>query len=417
MAGPLEGVRVLDMSRILAGPWVGQTLSDLGADVIKIERPQGGDDTRSWGPPFAPGPDGEATQEAAYFLSANRGKKSVAIDFTKPEGQDLVRRLAAKSDVLIENFKVGGLAKYGLDRESLEAVNPALIYCSITGFGQDGPYAKRAGYDFMIQGMSGLMSITGEPDEKPGGGPVKVGVAVSDLFTGLYATIGILGALYHRRAPGEGRGQHIDMALLDSQVAVLANQALNFLVSGQAPGRLGNAHPNIVPYQTFATADGHVILAVGNDGQFKRFCEVAGRPDLAKDPHFATNPGRVRSRSVLVPILADLFKARSSADWLASLEAVGVPCGPINDLSQVFDDPQVKHRGLRLELPHETAGQVPSVASPIKYSATPLSPEAGPPALGAHTQGVLGELLGLGEAELAALEEAGTIGVPAGKDA
>ena len=407
MAGPLDGIRVLDMSRILAGPWVGQTLGDLGAEVIKIERPEGGDDTRTWGPPFATGPDAEGAKEAAYFLAANRGKKSVAIDFTRPAGQALIRALAAKCDVLVENFKVGGLAKHGLDYDSLKRANPGLIYCSITGFGQDGPYAKRAGYDFMIQGMAGLMSITGEPDGKPGAGPVKVGVAVSDLFTGLYATIGILGALHHRTDSGEG--QHIDMALLDSQVAVLANQAMNCLVSGQAPERLGNAHPNIVPYQTFATDDGHVILAVGNDGQFARFCAVAGRPDLAEDPRFATNPGRVQSRSVLVPILADLFKARSSDDWLASLEAVGVPCGPINDLSAMFDDPQVKHRGLARELPHTTLGRVPSVASPIKYSGTPLTPEAGPPALGEHTEAVLSELLGLDQAELAAHRVAGTI--------
>ncbi|WP_114858004.1 CaiB/BaiF CoA transferase family protein [Azospirillum brasilense] len=400
MPGPLSHVRVLELSRVLAGPWAAQTLADLGADVIKVERPGAGDDTRAWGPPWA-------GEESAYFLSTNRGKRSITIDFERPEGQELVRKLAAQADVVIENFKVGGLVKYGLDYDSLKAINPGLVYCSITGFGQDGPYAKRAGYDFMIQGMGGLMSITGQPDSEAGGGPVKVGVAVTDVFTGLYATIGVLGALAHRDRTGEG--QWVNLALLDVQVAVLANQAMNYLVGGKAPQRLGNAHPNIVPYQAFATLDGHIILAVGNDGQFAKFCQVAGRPELAQDPRYATNPARVANRKELVPILELLLEQRTSRDWLSALEAVGVPCGPINDVSQVFADPHVQARHIHQDLPHPTAGTVPTVASPIRYSATPIEHTVAPPTLGQHTDAVLGEALGLCAADIAALREKGVV--------
>ncbi|NUB14365.1 CoA transferase [Azospirillum brasilense] len=400
MPGPLSHVRVLELSRVLAGPWAAQTLADLGADVIKVERPGAGDDTRAWGPPWA-------GEESAYFLSTNRGKRSITIDFERPEGQELVRKLAAQADVVIENFKVGGLVKYGLDYDSLKAINPGLVYCSITGFGQDGPYAKRAGYDFMIQGMGGLMSITGQPDAEAGGGPVKGGVAVTDVFTGLYATIGVLGALAHRDRTGEG--QWVNLALLDVQVAVLANQAMNYLVGGKAPQRLGNAHPNIVPYQAFATLDGHIILAVGNDGQFAKFCQVAGRPELAQDPRYATNPARVANRKELVPILELLLEQRTSRDWLSALEAVGVPCGPINDVSQVFADPHVQARHIHQDLPHPTAGTVPTVASPIRYSATPIEHTVAPPTLGQHTDAVLEQALGLCAADIAALREKGVV--------
>ncbi len=400
MPGPLSHVRVLELSRVLAGPWAAQTLADLGADVIKVERPGAGDDTRAWGPPWA-------GDQSAYFLSTNRGKRSITIDFENPEGQELVRKLAAEADVVIENFKVGGLVKYGLDYESLKAVNPRLVYCSITGFGQDGPYAKRAGYDFMIQGMGGLMSITGLPDGEPGAGPVKVGVAVTDIFTGLYATIGVLGALNHRDRTGEG--QWVNLALLDVQVAVLANQAMNCLVGGTPPQRLGNAHPNIVPYQAFPTQDGYIILAVGNDGQFAKFCQVVGRPDLAADERYATNPARVAHRKELVPIIEELLTQRASRDWLDALEAVGVPCGPINDLTQVFADPHVQARRIHQDLPHPNLGTVPTVASPIRYSATPIEHEVAPPTLGQHTDAVLGEALGLCAADIAALRDKGVI--------
>ncbi|WP_448191531.1 CaiB/BaiF CoA transferase family protein [Azospirillum sp. sgz301742] len=404
MAGPLSHIKVLELSRVLAGPWAAQTLADLGADVLKVERPGAGDDTRSWGPPWVG--EGEDRQ-AAYFLSTNRGKRSITIDFERPEGQELVRNLVAQADVVIENFKVGGLKKYGLDYESLKAVNPGLVYCSITGFGQDGPYAQRAGYDFMIQGLGGLMSITGQPDGEPGGGPVKVGVAVTDVFTGLYATIGILGALAHRDRTGEG--QAVDMALLDTQVAILANQGMNYLVSGKAPQRLGNAHPNIVPYQAFPTRDGHIILAIGNNGQFAKFCTAAGNPELAQDSRFADNSLRVANRADLVAILTEVMRTRDTRDWLAALEPLGVPCGPINDLKAVFDDPQVKARGLHQELPHPTVGSVPTIASPIRYSGTPLVHDRAPPLLGADTDAVLGEQLGLSAGDIAALRDKGVI--------
>ena len=405
MTAPLTRLRVIDMSRILAGPWAAQTLADLGAEVIKIERPGTGDDTRSWGPPFLKDRDGNETSEAAYFQSANRGKKSITVDITRPEGQDIVRALAAKSDILLENYKVGGLARYGLGYDDLKAHNPGLVYCSITGFGQTGPYASRAGYDFLIQAMGGMMSVTGEADDQPGGGPQKIGVALTDILTGLYATIAALAAISLREETGTG--QHIDMALLDVTAASMANQALNFLVSGTAPGRMGNAHPNIVPYQAFATADHHVIVAVGNDAQFVRFCDVGGRPELAADPRYADNVGRVTNRDELVPILEDMMRSKPRADWLAGLEAVGVPCGPINDLEQLFDDPHVQSRERRIELPHPLAGTVPQVANPIRYSDADLAYTHAAPTLGQHTDEILAGLLGMADEEIASLRDRG----------
>ncbi len=393
MAGALSHVRVLDLSRVLAGPWAGQTLADLGADVIKVERPGTGDDTRAWGPPYLRDAQGEPTSEAAYYLCANRNKRSVAIDITHAEGQELVRELAARSDVVLENFKVGGLRQYGLDYDSLKTINPKLIYCSITGFGQDGPYAARAGYDFLVQGLGGMMSLTGRKDGDEGAGPMKTGVALTDILTGLYATTSILAALAYRDA--SGTGQHIDLALLDVQVACLANQNMNFLTTGVAPRRLGNAHPNIVPYQDFPTADGDMILAVGNDGQFSRFCEVAGHPEWAHDQRFKDNAGRVKHRDILVPLLRQATVMRTTAQWVAALEAAGVPCGPINDLAQVFDDPQVQARGMKIDLPHPLAGIVPLVASPIRLSETPVEYRNAPPTLGQHTREVLEAVLGL----------------------
>ncbi len=405
--GALSHIRVLDLSRVLAGPWAGQILADLGADVIKVERPVCGDDTRSWGPPFLKDEAGQNTTEAAYYLSANRNKQSVTIDFTRPEGQRLVRELVAKSDIVIENFKVDGLAAYGLDYASLKAVNPKLIYCSITGFGQTGPYAKRAGYDFMIQGLGGLMSLTGRPDGDEGGGPVKVGVALTDILTGLYSTTAILAALAHRDQSGVG--QYIDMALLDVQVACLANQAMNYLTTGVAPKRLGNAHPNIVPYQDFPTADGDFILTVGNDSQFRKFAEVAGQSQWATDPRFLTNKLRVANRSELIPLIRQATVFKTTAQWVDELEAAGVPCGPVNDLAQVFADPQVLARGLALELPHALGGQVAQVASPIRLSETPVEYRRAPPLLGEHTSQVLQELLGMSGDEVVALREVGVL--------
>ena len=397
MAGPLEGIRVLDLSRILAGPWASQMLADLGAEVIKVERPGCGDDTRGWGPPYMPDAEGESNGEAAYFHGANRGKLSVCIDMARPEGQGLIRELAAQSDVLIENFKVGGLEKYSLDYDSLRQVNARLVYCSITGFGQTGPYAARAGYDFMIQAMGGMMSVTGEAD----GQPMKIGVALADVLTGLYAANAIQAALIHQRATGQG--QYIDMALLDVQVATLANQAMNYLASGVNPKRLGNAHPNIVPYQAFETTDGYIILAVGNDAQFERFCELAGRSELAADERFRCNSDRVRHRQALVPEVVSIMQQRSSSDWLEALNARGIPCGPINNLDQVFADPQVRHRGLELELEHPTAGSVASVANPIRLSQTPIEYERAPPLLGQHTDEVLAGVLELDAETIASL--------------
>lgn len=405
--GALSHIRVLDLSRVLAGPWAGQILADLGAEVIKVERPGKGDDTRAWGPPFLRDPQGENTSEAAYYLSANRNKQSVTIDFTLPEGQKLVRELAAKSDILIENFKAGGLAAYGLDYASLRAINPRLIYCSITGFGQTGPYSRRAGYDFMIQGLGGLMSLTGREESAEGAGPVKVGVALTDVLTGVYSSTAILAALAHREQGGQG--QHIDMALLDVQVACLANQALNYLTTGVAPVRLGNAHPNIVPYQDFPTADGDFILTVGNDGQFRKFAEVAGEPQWADDPRFLTNKLRVAHRAELIPLIRQATVFKTTAQWVSELERVGVPCGPINDLAQVFGDPQVQARGLALSLPHALGGSVPQVASPIRLSETPVEYRSAPPLLGEHTDMVLETLLGLHAADIARLREAGVL--------
>ncbi|MFW9268253.1 CaiB/BaiF CoA transferase family protein [Pseudomonas sp. NR3] len=405
--GALSHLRVLDLSRVLAGPWAGQILADLGADVIKVERPGNGDDTRAWGPPFLKDAYGENTTEAAYYLAANRNKQSVTIDFTRPEGQKLIRELAAKSDILIENFKVGGLAAYGLDYDSIKAINPQLIYCSITGFGQTGPYAKRAGYDFMIQGLGGLMSLTGRPEGEEGAGPVKVGVALTDILTGLYSTAAILAALAHR--DHAGGGQHIDMALLDVQVACLANQAMNYLTTGSAPKRLGNAHPNIVPYQDFPTADGDFILTVGNDGQFRKFAEVAGQPQWADDPRFATNKMRVANRAALIPLIRQATVFKTTSEWVVQLEQAGVPCGPINDLAQVFADPQVQARGLAIELPHLLAGTVPQVASPIRLSDTPIEYRNAPPLLGEHTMEVLQRVLGLDTAAIATLRDSGVL--------
>jgi len=399
MAGSLTGFRVLDLSRILAGPWASQMLADLGAEVIKIERPGSGDDTRGWGPPYMPDQSGNATSEAAYFHAANRGKQSVCIDMSQPAGQQLIQQLAGHCDVFIENFKVGGLKKYGLDYESMKRINPGLVYCSITGFGQNGPYAARAGYDFMIQAMGGMMSVTGEA----GGQPMKIGVALADVLTGLYAANAIQAALIHRQK--SGAGQYIDMALLDVQVATLANQAMNFLASGVSPQRRGNSHPNIVPYQAFQTADGHIILAIGNDAQFERFCKLADRGELATDTRFHSNSERVRYRDVLVPQVAAIMLQKSSADWLVALNAEGIPGGPINDIEQVFADPQVQHRGLQLELDHPDAGKVASVANPIKMSLTPLQYDRAPPLLGQHTGEVLTRLLGLDAQEISRLQQ------------
>lgn len=408
MAGPLSHIRVLDLSRILAGPWAGQTLADLGAEVIKVERPGVGDDTRGWGPPFLTDSEGNPTTDAAYFLSANRGKKSVCIDFTRPAGRELICRLAEQSDILLENFKVGGLAKYGLDYETLKQINPRLIYCSITGFGQTGPYRQRAGYDFLIQGMGGMMSVTGEPDGEPGGGPMKVGVAIVDIFTGMYASTSVLAALAHRERTGEG--QHIDLALLDVQVATLANQAMNYLTSGCEPQRLGNAHPNIVPYQALATADGHIILAIGNDGQFRKFCSLAGHSELADDPRFVSNAARVENRKVLIPILEQALLRRDSTDWTNLLEGEGIPCGPINTLAEVFSDPQIEARQMRIELEHQQAGKISLVGSPMKFSQTPVEYHQAPPFLGEHNTEILGDLLGLSEQERLQMAAEGIVG-------
>ncbi len=399
MTGPLSGLRILDLTRVLAGPWASQMLSDFGADVIKIEKPGDGDDTRGWGPPFLTNPDG--TQgDAAYFQSANRGKKSVCVDMAKPEGQAILRKLAAQSDVVIENFKVGGLKKYGLDFQGLSATNPRLIYCSITGFGQTGPYANRAGYDFMIQGMAGVMSVTGAPD----GEPMKAGVAFSDIFAGLHAVIGIQAALLHREKTGTG--QHIDISLLDSQVSVLANQALNYLVGGNVPRRLGNAHPNIVPYQSFKTADGHINMAVGSDRQYVEFCHIIGAPDLKSSP-YDTNRGRVLNRAMLIPLLVPYLEKRSTQEWIAAFESASVPCGPINSIDQVFDNEQVVSRGMVQSLTRDDGLRVPSVKNPIVFSETPTETKNAPPRLGEHTVRVLRDTLGLSDAEIAALKDAG----------
>ncbi|AOK52496.1 CoA transferase [Burkholderia stagnalis] len=400
--GALSHIRVLDLTRVLAGPWCAQTLADFGADVIKVERPGAGDDTRHWGPPYLKDANGADTAEAAYYLAANRNKRSVTVDIATPEGQQIVRELAAQSDVVLENYKAGQLKKYGLDYDALRAVKPDIVYCSVTGFGQTGPYAHRAGYDFIIQGIGGFMSITGERDGEPGGGPQKAGVAISDLATGLYSTIAVLAALAHRDRTGEG--QYIDMALLDVQVALLANMNTNFLASGKPPVRWGNAHPNIVPYQTFQTSDGWIIVAVGNDGQFRKFVEAGGRAELADDERFATNPARVRHRETLVPIIAEMVKTRGKQAWIDALEAAGVPCGPINDLDEVFENEQVVARGMQVELPHPCGANVKLVRNPIRMSRTPPEARSAPPLLGEQTDDVLRELLGYDDARIAALK-------------
>ncbi len=399
----LSGLRVLDLSRVLAGPWATQMLGDLGAEIIKVEKPGAGDDTRGWGPPWLADGEGRETRESAYFLAANRNKRSVTIDMARPEGQALIRRLAATSDVLVENFKVGGLARYGLDHASLAVENPRLIYCSITGFGQDGPEAGRAGYDVMIQGMSGLMSVTGSPQDEP----QKIGVALVDVMTGLHAAIAVLAALEQRHRTG--RGQHIDLALFDVAMSSLANQALNFLVGGTAPGRLGNAHPNIVPYQAFETADGHLILAIGNDGQFARFCRLADLPGLAADPRVQTNAGRVAHRAEVVAAVGAALKRQTSAVWLAMLDAAGIPAGPINSIAQAFAEPQALARGLALSLPHVSGGTAPGVRSPLRLGESPDAAPLAPPTLGQHTDVVLEAVLGLPAEERAALRRAGII--------
>lgn len=402
MDKPLTGIRVLDLSRILAGPWCSQHLADMGAEVIKVEHPERGDDTRGWGPPYLQG-----TRDAAYYLCTNRGKQSIGVDIAREEGQALIHELVRHCDVVLENFKAGGLKRYGLDYESLKASRPDLVYCSITGFGQSGPYARRAGYDFLVQGMGGLMDITGRPDSEPGGGPIKTGVAVVDLFTGMYAATSILSALIGRQRSGEGA--YIDMALMDVQVSMLANQAMNYLTSGASPKRLGNSHPNIVPYQAFATADGHIILAVGNDAQFQRFCTVAGEPDLAADTRFATNQARVDNRDRLVAQLETLIAARPSAFWLEALEAEGVPCGPINRVEQVFDNPQVQHRGMQMSMSHPDAGDMSLVSNPVCFGGEKLNADRPPPGLGEHTRDVLSAFCPDSASDLEALAQKGII--------
>lgn len=407
MSGALSHIRVLDLSRVLAGPWAGLLLADLGAEVIKVERPGRGDDTRGWGPPYLKDEDGQDTSEAAYYLGANRGKKSLTLDISRPEGQEIVRRLAATSDILLENYMVGTLSRYGLGYEDLKKVNPRLIYCSITGFGQTGPYSCRAGYDYIIQGLTGLMSVTGEREGLPGGGPQKVGIPVADLFTGLYSTVAVLAALAQRDVSGVG--QHIDMALLDVLVSTMGTAYMNYLTTGNVLKSYGNASANIVPYQVFTCRDGRLVLAVGNDSQFAKFCEIAQRGELAKDERFATNAGRVRNREVLIPILEEMLLQRPVAEWVAALDPAGVPCGPINDMAQVFENPQVRHRGMLLEMPHPLSGKVPQVASPFRFSATPVQYHSPPPTLGQHTRDILQGVLGMEESEISALAGQGVI--------
>ena len=402
MKGALSHLRVVDLSRVLAGPWASQILADMGADVIKIERPGSGDDTRGWGPPFLKDEAGNDTTEAAYYLGANRGKKSLTLNIAAPEAQEIIRHLVKDADVFIENYKVGDMARYGLSYQDLKQINPRIVYCSITGFGQTGPMAEIAGYDFIVQGLGGLMSITGERDDLPGGGPQKVGVAVADIMTGLYSTIAILAAIEHRHSSGEG--QYIDMALLDVQVATIANMNMNYLCSGKVPGRQGNAHANIVPYQVFNAADGELILAVGNDTQFAKLCAVLGCPEIAGDERYAKNANRVRHRDALLPLLQQRLVTRSVAQWVEVLQPEGVPCGPVNSIAQTFADPQVVHRQMRIDLPHPLAGSVPSVANPIKFSGTPIQYGEAPPTLGQHSDQVLKEYVGLSDAEIEALK-------------
>ncbi len=407
MAGPLSHLRVLDLSRVLAGPWAAQNLADLGAEVIKVERPGAGDDTRSWGPPWMKDSAGNDTTESAYFLSVNRNKKSLTLDIAKPEGQKIARELADKCQVLIENYKVGTLKRYGLAYETLKQTNPSLIYCSVTGFGQDGPYAPRPGYDFIFQGMGGLMSITGERDGQPGAGPQKVGIAITDVLTGMYASVAILAAITHRERTGQG--QFIDSALLDTIVAFNANQIVPYFTSGKIPLRWGNAHPQVVPYEVFPAADGHIILAIGNDSQFTSFCQAAGCPELAQEPRFKTMSQRIVHRGELTPLISEVMRTRSKAEWIAMLEAANVPCGPINNMKEVFEDPQVLHRKLRVDIPHPLGGAAPVVASPLRLSATPVDYRLAPPTLGQHNEEILKGILGKTDAEIASLKKAGIV--------
>ena len=403
MAGPLNGIRVLDLSRVLAGPWCTQILADLGAEVIKIERPAMGDDTRHWGPPWLIDKEGKETEEAAYYLSTNRGKYSLTVDISQAEGQAIIHELAAKSDILVENFKTGDLAKKGLAYEQIKVTKPDIIYCSITGFGQDGPLADHAGYDYLIQGMGGLMSITGVPDGEAGAGPQRVGVAVGDLTTGMYSVIAIQAALHHREKTGQG--QHIDMALLDTQVSWLANQASNYFISGKCPTRSGAQHPNLTPYQPFPSKDGYVIIAIGNDGQFQRFCEEAGCEQLAKDDRYLTNPKRNANRATLIPQMETITATRTSQQWIESLQKVAGPCGPINTIEEVFDDAQIQHRNMKIEIDHPLSGKVAGVANPIKFSETLIEYKKAPPLLGEDTTKVLQDVLGKSESEIQALRE------------
>jgi len=407
MSGPLSHIRVLDLSRVLAGPWAGQNLADLGAEVIKVERPKSGDDSRAFGPPWMKDPAGKDTSESAYFMAANRGKKSITVNLNHAEGQRVVRELAAKSDVLIENYKVGDLDRYGLGYKDLSALNPGLVYCSVTGFGQTGPYRERPGYDFMAQGMGGLMSLNGEPDEVPGGGPMRVGVPVIDIFSGMYATIAICAAVANRAVTGNG--QHLDVALLDCCIALLANQGMSYFATGEPPRRIGNTHPTIVPYQVFRTSDGAMILACGNDNLFGKFCAVAHCEPLAQDARFANNGDRVKNRRTLVPMLAEIFAARTTADWVSALEGAGVPCGPINDVAQALAEPQVEARGMKVHVRHPLAGEVTLLGSPMKFSATPLRHETPPPVLGEHSEEILRGVLGMSGEEVARLRAAGAL--------
>jgi crotonobetainyl-CoA:carnitine CoA-transferase CaiB-like acyl-CoA transferase len=407
VGGALSDIRVLDLARVLAGPWCTQNLADLGADVIKVERPGVGDETRGWGPPWLKEADGSDASDSTYYAATNRGKKSLTLDISKPEGQALVHELAAVSDILIENYKVGDLKRHGLDYESIRRINPRIIYCSITGYGQDGPSSHKPGYDFVFQGLGGMMSITGERDDAPGGGPQKVGIAVADVLTGMYATVAILGALHHRAVSGVG--QYIDMALLDAIVAIGGNQVVGYLATGNIPKRYGNEHASLVPYQVFATADSHVIVAVGNDVQWKRFCLAIGRADLAEDERFAKVKGRVTGRDQLIPDLARTMITKSTSNWIAALEAQDVPCGPINSYAEVFQDPQVKHRGLRVDIPRGEGCIVPTIASPLRLQETPPQYNQAPPLLGEHTEWVLSTLLGKTAKEIGALRRNGTI--------
>jgi len=407
MAGPLSHIRVLDLSRVLAGPWAGQNMADLGAEVIKVERPVKGDDSRAFGPPWYKDDEGRETSEAAYFMAANRGKKSITVNLSNAQGQELVRELAKHCDVLIENYKVGDLARYGLGYEDIKKINPKIVYCSVTGFGQTGPYAERPGYDFMAQGMSGIMSVTGEPDSATGGGPMRVGIPIVDILTGMYSSIAICAALAHRAETGVG--QHLDLALLDTAMAFLSIQGMTYLTTGEPPGRIGNTHPSIVPYQVFATSDGAVILACGNDNLFGKFCEAAGCAELSSDARFNKNALRVQNREVLVPLLKAVFARKSTAEWVDILEKAGVPNGPINNIAQAFEEPQTIARGTRIDLPHPKGGKAPLIASPMKFSATPIKYEVPPPTLGQHSDAILSGLLGYSAEKIAELKAAGAL--------